>query len=163
MMTDKDEDSGSGENESKEVEILAEYLDYYEQNNDFVGWISLYPYIQYPVVQYTDNEYYLKHNFSGGYNENGTIFADYQGKITADSMPGNTLLYGHNLITNNYFQPLSNYRKKGMDFISPVSSSSCSIHFQKTTMLLFSPLQKLRNFLSMSVKIFCARFLLQIK
>lgn len=117
MMTDKDEDSGSGENESKEVEILAEYLDYYEQNNDFVGWISLYPYIQYPVVQYTDNEYYLKHNFSGGYNENGTIFADYQGKITADSMPGNTLLYGHNLITNNYFQPLSNYRKKGMDFL----------------------------------------------
>ena len=116
MMNDKDEASGS-ESESKEVEILAEYLDYYEQNNDFVGWISLYPYIQYPVVQYTDNEYYLKHNFSGGYNENGTIFADYQGKITADSMPGNTLLYGHNLITNNYFQPLSNYRKKGIDFL----------------------------------------------
>ena len=29
--------------------------------------------------------------------------------------------------------------KKGTSFFSWVSSSSCSIHFQKTTMLLFSP------------------------
>lgn len=113
-----DEEEGSSDSEGgEEVQILEEYYSYYEQNNDFVGWISLYPYIQYPVVQYTDNEYYLKHNFSGGYNENGTIFADYQGKITKDSMPGNTLLYGHNLITNNFFQPLSNYRKKGIEFL----------------------------------------------
>lgn len=109
----KDEDSESG----KEVDILAEYYPYYEKNNDYVGWISMYPYIQYPVVQAEDNEYYLKHNFDGGYNENGTIFADYQGKITADEMPHNTLLYGHNLITNNFFQPLSNFRKKGIDFL----------------------------------------------
>lgn len=117
IIMDDDEGGSSESGGGKEVEILEEYYSYYEQNNDFVGWISLFPYIQYPVVQYTDNEYYLKHNFSGGYNENGTIFADYQGKITKDSMPGNTLLYGHNLITNNFFQPLSNYRKKGMEFL----------------------------------------------
>ena len=32
-------------------------------------------------------------------------------------------------------------RKKGMDFISPVSSSSFSNHFQNTTMCAFSPLR----------------------
>ena len=118
MDTDDDDDSNSsGSTEKKEVEILAEYKSFYERNNDFVGWIELYPYIQMPVVQYTDNEYYLHHNFDGGPNENGTIFADYQGKITADKMPGNLLLYGHNLITNNFFQPLSHYRKEGMDFL----------------------------------------------
>ena len=112
-----DEEAGSEKTEKKEVEVLAEYLPFYEQNNDFVGWIELYPYIQMPVVQYTDNEYYLKHTFDKGLNENGTIFADYQGKITADEMPGNLLLYGHNLITNNYFQPLSHYCKEGMEFL----------------------------------------------
>lgn len=116
LLKDKDE-SGGGSQEQKEVEVLAEYVGYYEQNSDFVGWISMYPYIQYPVVQSTDNEYYLKHNFNGGYNENGTIFADYQGKITADEMPHNTLLYGHNLITNNFFQPLSNFRRQGIGFL----------------------------------------------
>jgi len=115
-----DKNNGSSENDSeedKEVEVLAEYLPYYEQNNDYVGWIEMYPYIQYPVVQAQDNEYYLKHTFDKGVNENGTIFADYQGKISATEMPHNTLLYGHNLITNNYFQPLSNFRKEGIEFL----------------------------------------------
>ena len=119
LMDDDDSksDNGAGSVEKKEVEVLAEYLPFYETNNDFVGWIELYPYIQMPVVQCDDNEYYLKHTFEKGPNENGTIFADYRGKITADERPGNILLYGHNLITNNYFQPLSHYRKEGMEFL----------------------------------------------
>ena len=117
LKDDSDKDNSSEDKETEEVEVLAEYMPYYEQNNDFVGWISMYPYIQYPVVQSDDNEYYLKHNFEGGYNENGTIFADYQGKISATEMPHNTLLYGHNLITNNFFQPLSNFRKEGISFL----------------------------------------------
>ena len=118
MSDDDDDDTQSADADTKkEVEVLAEYLPFYEQNSDFVGWIQLYPYIQMPVVQTTDNEYYLKHTFDKGPNENGTIFADYQGKIGPDEMPGNLLLYGHNLITNNYFQPLSHYRKEGMEFL----------------------------------------------
>jgi sortase B len=118
LLKDSDEDGGRTEDsESKQVEVLAEYASFYETNSDFVGWIELYPYIQMPVVQTTDNEFYLKHTFEKGPNENGTIFADCRGKITADKMPGNLLLYGHNLITNNYFQPLSHYRKEGMEFL----------------------------------------------
>ena len=117
LKDDSDKNNSSGAEEEKEVEVLAEYMPYYEQNNDFVGWISMYPYIQYPVVQAEDNEYYLKHTFEGGLNENGTIFADYQGEISATEMPHNTLLYGHNLITNNFFQPLSNFRKQGISFL----------------------------------------------
>ncbi|MBQ8614212.1 MAG: class B sortase [Ruminiclostridium sp.] len=117
FLDDKDKSDNSGGGEDKQVEVLAQYADLYEQNNDFVGWISMEPYIDYPVVQAEDNEYYLKHNFDGGYNENGTIFADYQGVISADEMPHNTLLYGHNLITNNFFQPLSNFRKEGIEFL----------------------------------------------
>lgn len=117
LLKDDHSDSSASSEEEQEVEVLAEYLPYYEQNNDFVGWISMYPYIQYPVVQAEDNEYYLKHLFDGGINENGTIFADYQGKISATEMPHNLLLYGHNLLTHNYFQPLSNFRSQGIEFI----------------------------------------------
>ena len=117
FLDDKDKSDSSGGEKDKQVEVLAQYADLYEQNNDFVGWISMEPYIDYPVVQAEDNEYYLKHNFDGGYNENGTIFADYQGEISATEMPHNTLLYGHNLITNNFFQPLSNFRKEGISFL----------------------------------------------
>lgn len=116
ILDDKDNNSSEDSTE-EEVEVLAEYLPFYEQNNDYVGWIEMYPYIRYPVVQADDNEYYLKHTFDKGVNENGTIFADYQGKISATEMPHNTLLYGHNLITNNYFQPLSNFRKEGIEFL----------------------------------------------
>ena len=141
MKDEEERDSGtqsSDADKDKEVEVLAEYVQYYEKNNDFVGWISMYPYIQYPVVQYTDNEYYLKHNFEGGYNENGTIFADYQGKITADSMPGNTLLYGHNLITNNYFQPLSHFRKEGMEFLKNNYVISFDTLYKRNKYLIFA-------------------------
>lgn len=130
IMDDKDKtDSSDTSEEEKEVEVLAEYLPYYEQNNDYVGWIEMYPYIQYPVVQSEDNDYYLKHNFDGGYNENGTIFADYQGIISADEMPHNTLLYGHNLITNNFFQPLSNFRKQGKNLGIEFLKSNYMLNF----------------------------------
>ncbi len=118
LMNDSDdEDSDQSGNEQKQVEILSDMLPFYETNSDFVGWIEMYPYIQMPVVQTDNNDYYLHHTFEKGPNENGTIFADYQGKITATEMPGNLLLYGHNLITNNYFQPLSHFRKEGMEFL----------------------------------------------
>lgn len=117
ILIDDSDDEDGGTGEQKSVEILAEYEPFYERNNEFVGWIELYPYIQMPVAQHSDNDYYLHHNFDGGLNDNGTIFADYQGKITATEMPGNLLLYGHNLITNNFFQPLSHYRKEGMEFL----------------------------------------------
>lgn len=117
LMNDDDGETSSGGDTQKEVQILAEYQTFYETNNDFVGWIEMYPYIQMPVVQTDNNEFYLHHTFEGYPNDNGTIFADYQGKITATERPGNILLYGHNLLTNNYFQPLSHFRKEGMEFL----------------------------------------------
>lgn len=113
VINDEDDDTTEDE---QPVEVLSEYMTYYDINNDFVGWIEIYPFVNYPVAQYSDNEYYLKHNFEGIPTENGTIFADCDGKFSATETPHNIILYGHNLITNNYFQPLSNYRKS-FDFL----------------------------------------------
>ncbi|MDR0197402.1 MAG: class B sortase [Oscillospiraceae bacterium] len=106
------DDDGSGGGETQNVEVLEKYLEFYETNNDFVGYVSIDPYVNYPVAQSGDNEYYLHHNFKKIPTENGTIFADYEGIFTPTARPHNTVLYGHNLITKNYFQPLVNYRNK---------------------------------------------------
>ncbi|MCL2634293.1 MAG: class B sortase [Oscillospiraceae bacterium] len=105
--------SGDGmDNSDNQVEVIEKYVEYYEKNNDFVGFLSIDPYINYPVVQSEgDNTYYLKRNFDKVPTENGTIFADWEGIFTPTERPHNIILYGHNLLTKNGFQPLANYRK----------------------------------------------------
>ena len=80
-------DQDTTDDTQQEAEILADYQELYEKNNDLVGWVEMYPYIQMPVVQTDNNEFYLHHTFEKGPNDNGTVFADYQGKISATEMP----------------------------------------------------------------------------
>ena len=106
-----------GSDEESTATVLEEYVSFYNENSDFIGWLEIDPYITYPVVQTTDNDYYLKHNFNKQATENGTPFADYEGIINSTEMPNNVIIYGHNLLTKNAFQPLSYYRSKGIDFL----------------------------------------------
>lgn len=99
-----------------EVSVIEKYLPFYERNDSFVGFLSLDPYLNYPVAQGTDNQYYLKHNYDKQVTENGTIFADFECVFTETQRPNNTIIYGHNLLTHNGFQPLVNYRKS-FDFM----------------------------------------------
>ncbi|MCH5203760.1 MAG: class B sortase [Oscillospiraceae bacterium] len=102
--------------------INEKYAGLYAENNDFVGWINIPgTNIDYPVVQYTDNDYYLHRAFDKTWLFEGTIFADYRGPITAESMPHNTVIYGHNMLYKYMFTALTNY-KKSLSFLktSPV-------------------------------------------
>ena len=47
------------------------------------------------MVQYTDNDYYLKHNLYQEEDKNGWIFMDYRNSIY--SLDSNTIIYGHNM------------------------------------------------------------------
>lgn len=140
LVKDDDDSSDSSQGGETEVEVLEEYVSYYEENNDFVGWVTIYPYVNYPVVQAEDNDYYLKHNFYKVPTENGTVFADYEGEFTPTSRPANIILYGHNLITNNLFQPLSNYRpdKAGIDFLKDNYQISFDTLYERNVYNIFS-------------------------
>lgn len=84
----------------------AEYAEYYNKNNDFVGWIKIDgTEIDYPVVQGADNDYYLLHNFEK--ESRGTIFMAYD--CDAELGSKNTVIHGHNWLDDSVFSPLVQY------------------------------------------------------
>lgn len=94
--------------EGETTSVPAEYQEYYNRNNDFVGWIKIDGTgIDYPVVQAYDNDYYLNHNFDKKKESRGTIFMDY----TSDSNLGymNTVIHGHNWLDDTVFSELPQY------------------------------------------------------
>lgn len=101
-----------------EKTINTEYAPFYSINQDFVGWLAIMgTNINYPVVQGEDNEKYLYEDFYGNYSKNGTIFADANNRFGADeNMSGNTILYGHNLRSNNFFTEVTDYRRLDLDY-----------------------------------------------
>ncbi len=75
---------------------------YYYGNNEVVGYIRIpgltnadgMQYVNSPVTQHSDNEYYLDHDWTGDPFEAGSIFADSAEPITRDSKPDIITLYG---------------------------------------------------------------------
>ncbi|MBE6900901.1 MAG: class B sortase [Ruminococcaceae bacterium] len=76
-------------------------------------------------------EFYLHHDFGRNYLFAGNIFADYQGKISPDQMPNNTILYGHNMLYEYQFSALSNYKQLDFLKVSPVIDFNTLYHDNK--------------------------------
>lgn len=83
---------------------LEEYQELERINEDFVGWIYSKE-INYPVVQYSDNSYYLNHNFSKERSKFGAIFMDYRVNSDNDVI----LIHGHNTYNGSMFGSLKGY------------------------------------------------------
>ena len=100
------------ENEgTKETERMLQVKQLKEQNADIVGWLEIEnTNINYPVLQGTDNSYYMTHNYKKENSKNGSIFlnADYDWNIQSN----NFLIYGHNLGNGMMFQELLKYEKE---------------------------------------------------
>lgn len=93
--------------------MLAKYAPLYATNTDLRGWISIPSFeINLPVVQGTDNDYYLKRNIYKKWTEYGVPFFDYriaQGQFV--NLPRNTVIYGHNMRSDDLiFGMLEEYR-----------------------------------------------------
>ena len=74
--------------------VVALFEELKGQNSDTVAWLKLNNTdIDFPVVQSSDNDYYLNHNFKKKYNEIGWTFADYRNNFP--ELNDNTIMYGH--------------------------------------------------------------------
>ena len=76
-----------------------------------IGWIYLEDSpINYPVMKWTDNTYYLSHGMNGMDNTYGAIFAD------AGNMPdfsdASTVLYGHHMNNGSGFAEVAKYKEQ---------------------------------------------------
>lgn len=81
-------------------------------NKDYVGYIYIPDVLSEAVVQTTDNEYYLNHNFYGQKRSCGTVFADYRDNVNdySDLQSDNIILYGHNQRDGTMFGNLDYYK-----------------------------------------------------
>lgn len=84
-----------------------------KENPDTVGWLYAPALgINYPIMQDTDNTYYIKHTFSGGRNDSGSIFLD--AEAAADFSDKNTYIFGHNMRNGSMFGSLKKVRETGL-------------------------------------------------
>ncbi len=80
----------------------------YAMNSEVVGWIRIEDTnINYPMVQTTDNEKYLRLTLDGKWNNAGTIFADY--RVADPFISENTIIHGHNQRNKAMFHDLTLY------------------------------------------------------
>ena len=90
------------------------------KNSNTVGWIQVNgTTINYPFVQYKDNDYYLNHSFDNSYNDAGWVFLDYRN--SNDKLDRNNIIYAHGrmdktmfgslrkVLTNGWLDNINNY------------------------------------------------------
>lgn len=91
-------------------DMLIKYAELYAANQDMAGWITINNTgIDLPLVQGTDNDYYLRRNLYKKYTEYGVPFFDYRNDLYF--LNRNTVVYGHNMrYSDKIFGMLENYK-----------------------------------------------------
>lgn len=103
------------------------------QNPDTVAWIHLKDTkINYPIVQASDNDKYLRRMFNGNKGIGGTLFVDY--RIASPFNDFNTIVYGHSMKDSTMFGALKNYKNKSyasshptFDLVTPASKNRLEV------------------------------------
>lgn len=92
-------------------DVLDEYKTLYEKNKKLIGWLKIDDtIIDYPVMQTSNNEYYLDHNYNQEYDKNGSLFLDCDCSIYPRST--NLIIYGHHMKSGQMFGQLQKYAKE---------------------------------------------------
>ena len=87
--------------------INVDFTNLLNINSDTKGWIQVNgTNINYPFVQSTDNEYYLKRDFNKKSNSAGWVYMDYRNDI--NNLDRNTILYAHGRLNGTMFGSLKN-------------------------------------------------------
>ena len=110
-----DEEENGSQSGEREADLRWPAVDFdalSEINPDIVAWIYIEDTeINYPVVQGTDNQYYLKRLFNGKWNGSGCIFLD--SRNSPDLSDRHSISYGHHMKNGTMFSGLTEYKKQG--------------------------------------------------
>ncbi len=118
------------EEEEIELEVLEEYQTLYNKNKRLIGWLKIDDTnIDYPVMQTTNNEYYLDHNYSQEYDKNGSLFLDKDCDVVHRST--NLIIYGHHMKSGKMFGNLNKYSSE--DYCKSHSTIQFDTIYEKGT------------------------------
>ncbi len=115
----------AGSEENYSTEIGESWNSLLEINEDVVGWITIETmkdssgelYIDYPIVQGENNDYYLNRDIKKNYSSSGgTIFLDYASNVVPGQRTDNITIFGHNMKAGTFFGRLDEY-KSGVEFL----------------------------------------------
>ena len=85
----------------------VDFTNLLKQNKDTIGWLIVNnTNVNYPVVQTTNNDYYLKHAFDRSSNSAGWVYADFRNNF--DDLSKNTVIYAHGRKDKVMFGSLTN-------------------------------------------------------
>ena len=88
--------------------IQVDFASLQAVNPDVIGWLYCEnTAIDYPVLHGTDNDQYLRHDYTGDYNINGSIFIESENR--PDFSDANTIIYGHHMSTGTMFATLEDW------------------------------------------------------
>ena len=88
-------------------------------NPDIFAWISIpNTNISYPIVQSSDNEYYLYRLIDKTWNKSGSIYLDYRNTQTFTDP--HSILYGHHMKDGTMFAELMKYKEQNFYNENPV-------------------------------------------
>jgi sortase B len=91
--------------------INVDFNELLKKNDDTIAWINVNnTNINYPVVQSTDNDYYLSHSYDKSQNEAGWVFLDYRNNKDLSSK--NNIIYAHSRLDKTMFGSLSKVLKE---------------------------------------------------
>lgn len=100
--------------------MLSAFKDLYDRNSDVRGWISFHAAgnkdflnIEYPIVYRNVDDKtnpYLKMDFDGNRNKNGTLYFDQQNNVNRYTHHNDALVvYGHNMASGQMFAGLNKF------------------------------------------------------
>ena len=118
------EDNENTENINEPTDIKSDYWYYVsfplinvdfkeltQKNSDTIAWINVNnTNINYPIVQTSNNDYYLNHSYNKETNEAGWVFLDYRNN--KDLTNKNNIIYAHSRLDKTMFGSLSKVLKK---------------------------------------------------
>ena len=87
-------------------------------NSDVIAWLQgLGGLVNYPVVQGSDNAYYLTHLFDRTGNANGTLFVHCENRFLQDDV---TFIFGHHMRSGKMFGHLTDYESSTFYYNNPI-------------------------------------------
>lgn len=92
-------------------EFIEKVKELQKENTDVKGWIRIEDtIINYPILQTTDNDYYLTHNYKKEKSKYGSIFINTNSDLK--DVNSNVIIYGHNMKDGQMFTDLLKYQDK---------------------------------------------------